>query len=120
MAPRDALVRIKLGEVYRDLGRPDEAARVMRQAIQLDPAPASYWNSLGMVLGGSALADAEQAFAEAASRDADNAQYVYNLGLALQRLGRATRRSRSSGARSRRSAFRPARQRLAELTDGGR
>ena len=27
MAPRDALVRIKLGEVYRDLGRPADAAR---------------------------------------------------------------------------------------------
>ncbi len=120
MAPRDALARIQLGEVYRDLRRPDEAAQLMRQAIEIDPAPASYWNSLGMVLGGSGkLAEAEHAFGEAASRDADNAQYVYNRGLALQRLGRRDE-AVAQFQRAAAMGFLPARQRLAEPTDGRR
>ena len=73
-----------------------------------------------MVLGGSGkLADAEHAFAEAASRDADNAQYVYNRGLALQRLGRRDE-AVAQFQRAAAMGFLPARQRLAELTDGGR
>ena len=117
MAPRDALVRIKLGEVYRDLGRPADAARVMREAIQLDPATASYWNALGMVLGGANdFPGAEQAFREAATRDARNAQYAYNLGLALERQ----QQREAAVAQFRRALeldprFAPARQRLAEL-----
>jgi choline-sulfatase len=120
MAPRDALARIQLGEVYRDMGRTDDAARLMREAVALDPDPASYWNSLGMVLGGAGrLADAEKAFAEAASRDADDPQYVYNRGLALERLGRRD----EAAAQFQRAAamgFPPARKRLAELPHGGR
>ena len=120
LAPRDALARVQLGEVYRDMNRADEAARLMREAVALDPAPASYWNSLGMVLGGSGhLAEAEKAFAEAASRDAEDPQYVYNRGLALQRLGRRD----EAAAQFQRAAamgFEPARRRLAELSDGGR
>ena len=39
-----------------------------------------------MVLGGSGdLPGGEQAFREAAARDTANAQYAYNLGLALAR-----------------------------------
>jgi choline-sulfatase len=120
MAPRDALVRVQLGEVYRDMGRADDAARLMREAITLDPAPASYWNSLGMVLGGSGrLTEAEKAFAEAASRDADDPQYLYNRGLALQRL---ERREEAAALFQRAAAmgFLPARQRLAEPSDGRR
>jgi Flp pilus assembly protein TadD len=61
---------------------------VLREAVTLDPEPASYWNSLGMVLGGAGrLDEAERAFAEAAGRDPGNPQYAYNRGLALERLG---------------------------------
>lgn len=42
-----------------------------------------------MVLGGAGdLAGAEQAFREAVQRDEQDAQYAYNLGLALERQGR--------------------------------
>jgi Flp pilus assembly protein TadD len=85
----------------------------MREAIAIDPDPASYWNSLGMVLGGGGrMAEAEQAFAEASKRDARNPQYIYNRGLALDRLGRAD----EAAAQFRRAAeldFPPARARLA-------
>jgi tetratricopeptide (TPR) repeat protein len=78
-----------LGEVYRDLGRWDDATREMRAAVELDPSPAQYWNALGTVLGGGGqMSQAERAFAEAVARDANNALFVYNHGLALQQLGR--------------------------------
>ena len=116
MAPRDALARIQLGEVYRDLRRPDEAAQLMRQAIEIDPAPASYWNSLGMVLGGEGdLAGAERAFREATARDNANVEYTYNLGLAIlrqQRAGEAALQFRRALEID--PTFGPARQRLAE------
>ena len=117
MAAQDALVRVKLGEVYRDLGRPADSIRVMREAIKLDPAPASYWNSLGMVLGGGGdMRGAEEAFRNAVSRDRGNAQYAYNLGLALARQGKRD----EAATEFRRTleidpGFAAARQRLAEL-----
>ena len=89
----------------------------MREAIQLDPATASYWNSLGMVLGGGGdLPGAEQAFREAGTRDRVNAQYAYNLGLALERQ----QKREAAVVQFRRALeldprFAPARERLAEL-----
>ena len=120
MAPADALVRVKLGELYRDAERPADAARLMREAVRLDPSVASYWNALGMVLGGSGdLPGAEQAFREAATRDRRDAQYAYNLGLALVRQNkRAEAAAEFQRTLDLDPAFAPARQRLAELAQG--
>ena len=119
LAPRDALAKVRLGEMYRDAGRPDDAVRVLREAVALDPAPASYWNSLGMVLGGGGrLDEAERAFGEAIARDGANAQYIYNRGLALERLGRATDAALLF-ERAAALGFGPARARLAELKRRG-
>jgi len=61
----------------------------MREAVALDAGEASYWNSLGMVLGASGtMPEAEKAFREATSRDGKNARYAFNLGLALVRQGK--------------------------------
>jgi protein O-GlcNAc transferase len=102
--------------LHRDMGRPREAARLLREAVQIDPAPASYWNSLGMVLGGEGdLAGAERAFREATARDNANVEYTYNLGLAIlrqQRAGEAALQFRRSLEID--PTFGPARQRLAE------
>jgi tetratricopeptide (TPR) repeat protein len=116
LAPRDSLVRVKLGELYRDIGQPVAAARLLREAIALDPAP-SYWNSLGMILGGSGeLLSAEQAFREAVARDRSNAQYVYNLGLALARQSkRAEAVAQFQQTLALDPRFTAARQRIAEL-----
>lgn len=90
LAPDDALLRVQLGELLRDLGHLDDSVRRLKEAIELEPDRASFWNSLGMVLGGrDQLDEAENAFREAWKRDESNAQYAYNLGLALLRLGRA-------------------------------
>ena len=53
MQPSDALAKVRLGEMYRDLGRTDDAIRLLREAVTIEPQTASYWNSLGMVLGGA-------------------------------------------------------------------
>jgi arylsulfatase A-like enzyme/Tfp pilus assembly protein PilF len=111
LAPKDALLRVQLGEALRDTGALDDAARALREAVALDPAPASYWNALGMVLGAAGrLAEAEGAFREALGRDAANAQYAYNAGLAVERQGRATEaRSLYDEALRRDPSFTPAR-----------
>jgi Tfp pilus assembly protein PilF len=89
----------------------------MREAVEIDPAPASYWNSLGMVLGGEGdLTGAERAFREATTRDKANVEYAYNLGLAILRQ----RRGDEAALQFRRAleidpTFAPARQRLAEV-----
>ena len=76
LAPKDALVRVQLGELYRDAGDPARAAALLREAVALDTSSGSYWNSLGMVLGGQdALAQAEQAFREAVAREPKTARY---------------------------------------------
>jgi tetratricopeptide (TPR) repeat protein len=80
---------MQLGESYRDLARYQDAVRVIREALAVDAKPAQYWNSLGTVLGASGqMAEAERAFAEAATREPGNGLYVYNRALALNQLGR--------------------------------
>ena len=52
MAPRDALARMRLGEVYRDLGRTDDSARLMRRPwrsiqVRRPTGTRSAWCSAG-------------------------------------------------------------------------
>ena len=89
LLPGDALTRVRLGEQYRDLGELESSLAQLREAVRLAPEEASYWNSLGMVLGGSdRMEEAEEAFRRARELDPQNEQYPFNLGLALSRLGR--------------------------------
>ena len=89
LAPKDALVRWRMGELLLSQRQPDQALVQFRQATALDPTVADYWNSLGMVLGGSGQHDeAARAFREAGRGRRKNARYAYNLGLVLMRAGR--------------------------------
>ena len=116
LAPTDALLHWRQGEVLLAMRRSAEAVAKYREATTLDPAVADFWNSLGMVLGGEGRNDeAAESFRQAATRDPANAQYAYNLGLVLMRGGRAEARQWFEQALKRDPAFRPARQRLAEL-----
>lgn len=116
LAPADALLRWRQGEVLLALQRPAEAVAKYREATTLDPSVPDFWNTLGMVEGGAGRNDAAaEAFRQAATRDPRNAQYAYNLGLVLMRAGRAEARQWFEQALVRDPAFRPARQRLAEL-----
>jgi len=117
LAPKNALLRVKLGEMYRDAREPEKAIRLLREAVDINPKPAQFWNSLGMVLGANdQVADAEAAFREAVTRDPRKAQYAYNLGLVLLRLERRNEALALFGrALELDSGFAPARSRLAEL-----
>jgi choline-sulfatase len=116
LAPRDALVRWRMGELLLTRGAPDRARSLFREATELDPSEADYWNSLGMVLGGdgdhTAAADA---FRKALERDPTNARYAYNLGLVLMRAGDPPARAQFERALALDPGFRPARDRLGEL-----
>ena len=50
-APQDALAHVQLGELHQAQGDSKRAIELFRRAVKLDPAPASYWNTLGMALG---------------------------------------------------------------------
>jgi arylsulfatase A-like enzyme/Tfp pilus assembly protein PilF len=116
LAPKDGLVRWRLGELLLTGGAPDRALALFRQATALDPDVADYWNSLGMVLGGNGQhAEAADAFRKAIARDPKNARYAYNLGLVLMRAGDPGARAEFERALSLDPAFRPARERLGEL-----
>ena len=117
LAPTDALLRWRQGEVLLAMRRPAEALTQYREATTLDPSVADFWNTLGMVEGGAGRHDqAAEAFRQAATREPRNAQYAYNLGLVLMRAGRAEARQWFEQALVRDPAFRPARERLAELS----
>ena len=91
---------------------------MFREATALDPGVADYWNSLGMVLGGSGQHDEAAARLPQGDRASARrtARYAYNLGLVLMRAGQPEARRRGSAARWRSiPQFAPARQRLAEL-----
>ncbi len=99
------------------MGEVEPAIQRQREAVELDPQVASYWNSLGMTLGGeSRLAEAEKAFREAWRLDDRNHRYAYNLGLILLRQGRAAEaRPFFEKALALDPRFTPARERLAEI-----
>jgi Flp pilus assembly protein TadD len=89
----------------------------MREAVRLSPDDASYWNSLGMVLGGNGgPQEAEEAFRRAVELDPSDARYSFNLGLVLADLGRLEEaRSFFRKALENAPDFEPARAELRKL-----
>ncbi len=116
-----AFLRAGLSEVLRDLGDLEGATERLREAVELAPEGAVYWNSLGMLLGGTGkLAEAEEAFREAWRLDDTNHHHAFNLGLALLRQGNVEQ-ARTFFERSLELApdFSPAREQLAQLVGAG-
>jgi tetratricopeptide (TPR) repeat protein len=117
LAPKDALVRWRMGEILITQQQPEQALARFREATALDPTVADYWNSLGMVLGGGGHHDeAVRAFGEATARAPANARYAYNLGLVLMRAGKPEAAEWFRKTLALDASFRPARERLAELS----
>ncbi len=116
LAPKDALVRWRLGEIAISTGQPERALGLFREATVLDPSVGDYWNSLGMALGGAGNnAEAATAFGRAIERDARNARYAYNLGLVRMRDGQTDAAEWFRTALRLDPSFRAARERLTEL-----
>lgn len=79
----------RLGLVLNRLGRHREALPVLRRVLELQPARAVAWNSMGEALGNTGQIDqAVEAFARAVRCRPDFAHAHYNLGLALRAAGR--------------------------------
>jgi arylsulfatase A-like enzyme/Flp pilus assembly protein TadD len=114
LAPSDALLRIRLAELHRDAGNLPAAVARAREAVAIEDA-ATYWNSLGMLLGASGdLPGAEKAFAAATGRDPTNPQFPYNLGLVYLKTGRRDRATAAfKDALARDPSFAPARRQIA-------
>lgn len=74
----------------RTASRPERAVPAAEKAVRLDPARAEYWFALGLARQGrGALADAAQAFRNAAVRAPYVTGYWGNLALALANLALA-------------------------------
>ena len=115
--PRSSRLRMREGEMLRDLGDVETALARLHQAVELDPADAAAWNALGMTLGGqNRLDEAERAFRTAIARDATDHRYFFNLGLALSRQGRSAEgRPYFEQALQLQPGFMPAREELRKL-----
>jgi Flp pilus assembly protein TadD len=117
LAPKDALLRARYGELLRDLGQVEESIQRLREATEIDPEGAAYWNSLGMTLGGNArFPEAEAAFRKAVELESENPRYAFNLGLILMRQSRpAEARRFFEKALEIEPRFEDARRHLAEI-----
>ena len=117
LVPTNGALRAEAGDLLREQGDAAGAIRLQTEATKLSPDVASYWNSLGMTLGGNGKpAEAERAFREAVKLDASNHRYAYNLGLVLRDQGRtAEARPWFEKALALDPRFTPARERLREI-----
>ncbi len=119
---QEALLRVRIGEVYRDKHNLEEAAQQLRLAVNLDPAPAEYWNSLATILGAAShWEESAIAFRHAIERNPSNHLYVYNLGLVLFRSGRHDEAARQfRRALELKPDFQAAKDRLDEIASAAR
>ena len=87
--PRDASVRVELGNLHMDAERWDEAIRWYREALALDPNRPDVATDLGACLVSAGRpADALPEFEKALGAMPDYKNALYNKGIALMQLGR--------------------------------
>lgn len=78
-----------LGNVYRDEGKREQAAKVYRKALQLDPKAALTWSNLGSVYHEMGRREeAEQCCRKALAIDPGQVNALINLGVILRAAGR--------------------------------
>ena len=90
-APDDDDLAMKLGAVFEEAGRIDEAESAFRRIIDRDPLNAPALNYLGYMLAdrGLRLAEAVVFIERALKIDPDNPAYLDSLGWALFKQGKA-------------------------------
>jgi tetratricopeptide (TPR) repeat protein len=88
LAPAGAEGHFTLGLVYKEEGRPDEAAGELRTALQLDPSQSYAYSNLGAIkLDKASLAEAVENFKRAIELNSGNSQAHYGLGAAYSKMG---------------------------------
>ena len=82
--------RVNLAMLMHSTGHADEAEKLYREVVALEPKWAEGWYSLGLLLAEneSRMSDAADALGHAADLAPDHPRIQYNHGLALQRLSR--------------------------------
>ena len=87
--PYDAQTNNNLGNLLRDLGKPDESEVRCREAVRLVPNFSEAHNNLGNALNDlGRLDEAEASYGKAISLNPHNASAHNNLGSTLRRLGK--------------------------------
>ncbi len=86
---RNAFYHMTLGNIYRSLGRLDEAARALREALRIKPDFAEAHSNLGIVLQlGAHLSEAYEAYQRALRLRPESVADRINAGNILQEWGR--------------------------------
>jgi tetratricopeptide (TPR) repeat protein len=90
-APEEDDITLKLGAVFEEAGKIDEAEREFRRLIERDPLNAAALNYLGYMLAdrGLRLAEAITLIERALKVEPDNPAYLDSLGWALFKSGKA-------------------------------
>jgi len=82
--------RVNFADLYRLLGRENDAETMLREGIELDPASAALHHSLGLLLVRTARRDEGLVeLGRAVEIENGNARYLYVYAIALNSLGRA-------------------------------
>lgn len=77
------VVYYELGNVYLDMGKPEDAIKYYKDALRLDSSYSPAYNALGTIYNEQGrYAEALQAFEKAAQTGSDSPINHYNLGLA--------------------------------------
>lgn len=88
-APDDPRALGSLGNVLAQTGRQDEAERVFRRVLELDPGMVAAWLNLGNIaLAGGRLDEARDCYERALAISPAHAPALYHLGLAEYYAGR--------------------------------
>ena len=95
-APNDAKQQTYLGSSYADVGRLQEAAAHLAEALRLDPKSAAARNYMGGVLVAQRrVAEAVVEFRQAAALSPRDERMHFNLGNALAALGQGAEAARA-------------------------
>jgi tetratricopeptide (TPR) repeat protein len=89
ISPNEAAIHNNLGNLYADMGKPEDAAAEFKKAADLDPTRASsYYYNLGAIMVNKGQMDAAaEALKKATDLDPTNANAWYWYGMAL--MGKA-------------------------------
>jgi len=86
--PRFVPAVVNLADLYRALGRDDEGAELLQNAVELTPESGEIWHAVGLLRVRQGAPDtAIEALRKAAELDPENARYSYVLAIALNGEG---------------------------------